>query len=221
MSKTHSNDPSKPASIMIVDDIARNIQVLASVLDKAGYRVAAAANGRQALAMIEPLSPDLVLLDIMMPEIDGFEVCRRIKASAAISHIPVILLTARTDAEDVLTGFRAGAVDYITKPFNTKELLARVRTHVLLKKARDTNGQLIADLQEALAHVRTLSGLIPVCPDCKKVRTDKGFWQQVEDFVSTQCNAAFSHGICPECLIKHYPEYASIICSTKKNTKMP
>jgi PleD family two-component response regulator len=218
MSHAQSDNPCEAASILIVDDIARNIQVLANVLDKAGYSVAAASDGRKALAMLASVLPDLVLLDVMMPGLDGFEVCRRIKASAETSRIPVILLTARTSAEDVLTGFQAGAVDYVTKPFNTKELLARVRTHIMLKKARDTRNQLIAQLRDALTRVRTLSGLFPICPHCKKVRTDQGYWQQVEEYVSTQCQAFFSHGICPECLARHYPEYvAEIRCFEKKN----
>lgn len=217
MSHLHTNEPSEPASILIMDDIARNIQVLASVLDKAGYRVAAATDGRQALAMLTSVLPDLVLLDVMMPGLDGFQVCRRIKESAEAGHVPVILLTARTAAEDLLTGFQAGAVDYVTKPFNTKELLARVRTHVMLKKARDTRKQLIAQLRDALARVRTLSVLFPICPHCKKVRTDQGYWQRVEEYVASQCQALFSHGICPECLFKHYPEYAAEIRRSEVN----
>ncbi|MEJ2037622.1 MAG: response regulator [Desulfosarcinaceae bacterium] len=198
------NNSPAPASILIVDDVSRNIQVLARVLDDDGYLVAAAASGKQALAMIPSVVPDLVLLDVMMPELDGFEVCRRIKASTQTSQIPVILLTARTDPEDILTGMKAGAVDYITKPFNRNELMARVRTHVLLKKARDKRGQLIDELRDALARVRKLSGLLPICPYCKKVRSDQGYWQRVEEYVTEQCDAYFSHSICPECVTKHY-----------------
>ena len=98
-------------------------------------------------------------------------------------------------------------MDYITKPFNKNELLARTRTHVSLKKARDKRATLITRLKEATANVRKLSGLLPICPHCKKVRNDQGFWQQVEDYVSARCDTSFSHGICPECMEKHYGQY--------------
>lgn len=199
--------PHEPASILTVDDIPANIQVLAKILDQAGYRVSAASNGEQALAMISTVVPDLVLLDVMMPGLDGFEVCRRIKSSMQTRHIPIILLTARTATEDVVTGLKAGAVDYITKPFNKSELLARTLTHIKLKKARDKREALIAQLKDALARVRKLSGLLPICPTCKKVRSDKGYWQRVDEYVSNQCDAHFSHGICPECMLEHYADF--------------
>ncbi len=203
-------------SILLVDDTARNIQVLAAVLDKAGYKIAAASNGQQALDMIEGVAPDLILLDVMMPGMDGFEVCRKIKKSAAMPDIPVIMLTARTAPEDVSTGFQAGAVDYVTKPFNTKELLARVRNHVRLKIARDTRSRQIAELKAHMSQIHALSGLLPICSHCKKIRSDEGYWQQLEVYISDHSDAEFTHGICPECINTHYPEYKAELDSNPR-----
>jgi signal transduction histidine kinase len=113
-----------------VDDIARNVQVLGSILSENGFGVSVASSGEGALNAIKEQKPDVMLLDIQMPDMDGFEVCRRLKADAATRDIPVIFLTARTETDDIVRGFELGAVDYITKPFISQELLARVRTHL-------------------------------------------------------------------------------------------
>lgn len=123
--------------ILVVDDVPQNLQVLRTALQKEGYRIAAANNGQVALRFLQKEIPDLILLDVMMPEINGFEVCRQIKSQPAFESVSVIFLTARTEVEDVIAGFDAGGVDYITKPFNMAELLMRVKTHIELKQARD------------------------------------------------------------------------------------
>ena len=123
--------------ILIVDDVPENLQVLASYLSGAGYEVLPATSGAKALNSARLRQPDLILLDVSMPELDGFEVCRCLKNIPELSSIPVLFITARTDIEDVVSGFGVGGVDYITKPFNAIELLARVRTHLELKNARD------------------------------------------------------------------------------------
>ncbi|UCH92696.1 MAG: hybrid sensor histidine kinase/response regulator [Candidatus Aminicenantes bacterium] len=129
--------------IFIVEDVPRNLQVLFHILKKGEYRIAAASNGCQALDMIPAAQPDLVLLDIMMPEMDGFEVCRQLKKNPVTADIPIIFLTAKADITDVVKGFEIGAVDYVTKPFNPAELLARVKIHLELKFARETLKDLI------------------------------------------------------------------------------
>ena len=123
--------------ILIVDDVPENLQVLASYLAGAGYEVLPATSGSKALNFARVRMPDLILLDVSMPEMDGFEVCRCLKNMPDLNSIPVLFITARTDTEDVLRGFNVGGVDYITKPFNSTELLARVHTHLELKNARD------------------------------------------------------------------------------------
>jgi len=116
--------------ILIVDDTIENIQVLGTVLRQQEYKINVAQNGMQALQVLEKVRPDLILLDIMMPELDGFETCKRLKENPGTADIPVIFLTAKTETEDIVHGFELGAVDYVTKPFNATELLARVKTHL-------------------------------------------------------------------------------------------
>ena len=141
---TDKNTPAhqKPL-IFIVEDVPRNLQVLFHILKKEEYRIAAASNGRQALDMIPEARPDLVLLDIMMPEMDGFEVCRQLKKNPKAADIPIIFLTAKAESTDIIKGFELGAVDYVTKPFNPAELLARVKTHLELKFSKEKLNDLI------------------------------------------------------------------------------
>jgi len=135
--------------ILIVDDIAKNIQLLGKVLDNKGYGVVAVTNGEQAIKAAKKHEPDLILLDIMMPGKSGYEVCKELKADEKLSEIPVIFLTARSEEEDIIKGFNLGGADYVTKPFNSGELLARIETHLSLKKAQDQ----IIDQQEALQNL--------------------------------------------------------------------
>jgi CheY-like chemotaxis protein len=192
--------------LLIVDDLPRNLQVLALLLSKAGYRVSMAMEGAQAVEMMRVEAPDLVLLDVMMSGMDGLEVCRVLKADPALREIPVIFLTAKAELEDLQEGFRLGAVDYVTKPFRGGELLARVATHVSLKLALERERDLRRSLEETLAQVKTLSGLLPICARCKKIRDDSGYWNQIENFISAHSDADFTHGICPECSTALYPE---------------
>jgi len=137
--------------VLVVDDVSKNIQVLAGVLGSHNYVVSAAMNGQQALLIAEKVLPDLILLDVTMPEIDGFEVCKRLKANPSTKHIPIIFLTARTETEDIVKGFQFGAVDYVTKPFQSEELLTRVRTHIDLKIKTEelvTMNQLLSQREE-------------------------------------------------------------------------
>jgi len=124
--------------VLIVDDVPRNLQVLGSILrTEEDCQIAVATSGRQALSQAKDVRPDLILLDIMMPEMDGYEVCKRLRKDPETREIPVIFLTAKTDTESKVRGLEIGGQDYVTKPFNSAELLARVRTHLKLKKSRD------------------------------------------------------------------------------------
>lgn len=124
------------STVLIVDDVTKNLQVVGTMLRTAGYAIIVATSGAEALEGLRVQLPDLILLDLMMPVMDGLEVCRRLKADSATAQIPVIFLTASNEMEHLVAGFQAGAVDYVTKPFNAPELLARVRTHLELKHAR-------------------------------------------------------------------------------------
>jgi two-component system, sensor histidine kinase and response regulator len=125
------------AKILLVDDNPRNLQVLANALEPAGYQIVITNTGKDAIETVHKEEYDLILLDIMMPELDGFETCNQIKALPTRKHIPIIFLTAKDEVDSITKGFRCGGVDYITKPFNTEELIARVNTHIKLKQTQD------------------------------------------------------------------------------------
>lgn len=145
--------------ILIVDDTIKNLQVLGTILEREGYQINVAQNGTQAIELASKVKPDLILLDVMMPDLDGFEVCRHLKADPAVSHIPIVFLTARTETEDLIKGFELGAVDYVTKPFQATELLVRVRTHLsvhllqaALRKSLENNARLQREHEAFLRH---------------------------------------------------------------------
>ncbi len=144
--------------VLIVDDTPANIEALAATLKAAGYQISVATNGRQALDAVGRVHPDLILLDVMMPEMDGFETCRRLKGSDATRDIPVIFLTARTETEDIVRGFELGAVDYVPKPFNAPELLARVSTHLTINRLNRENERLLLSILPASVAARLKSG---------------------------------------------------------------
>lgn len=127
--------PPESMTVMIVDDTRPNVIVLQRALTNTGYNISVAFDGESALDLIPKLKPDLILLDVMMPGMNGFEVCKRLKEDPEVSDIPVIFITAMGMPKDVLTGFEAGAVDYITKPFNLQEVCVRVKTHLTLSAA--------------------------------------------------------------------------------------
>ncbi|MGE5403484.1 MAG: diguanylate cyclase [Candidatus Saccharibacteria bacterium] len=133
--------------VLIVDDSRMNLKLLSNVLSEENCDINEAMNGKQALEKSTEDPPDLILLDLVMPDMDGFEVCEKLKSSPQTSDIPVILITASNTTESIVRGFETGAVDYVTKPFNDVELRARVRTHLELKRSRDIQNQLIQKLQ--------------------------------------------------------------------------
>ncbi len=144
--------------ILVVDDTPANIQMLAAVLKEQGYQISIATNGRQALDVVQKVRPDVILLDVMMPEMDGFETCRRLKESADTRAIPIIFLTARTETEDIVKGFSLGAVDYVAKPFQPAELLARVNTHLTMDRLRRENERLLLTILPAPIAERLKAG---------------------------------------------------------------
>jgi class 3 adenylate cyclase len=144
--------------ILVVDDTPANIQTVASILKGQGYQLSVATNGKQALDVIAKIRPDLILLDVMMPELDGFETCQHIKRAEALRDIPIIFLTAKTDTTDLVKGFEMGAVDYVGKPFNAHELLARVNTHLTVDQLRRSLATKNVELARAHELVRHAFG---------------------------------------------------------------
>ncbi|MBU1566284.1 MAG: response regulator [Proteobacteria bacterium] len=205
--------PEKAPLILVVDDVAKNLEVIGNILSLEDYQISVAGDGQKAWNILQRISPDLILLDIMMPTLDGYTLCRRIKALEDKKDIPIIFITAKSNPEDLVKGFEVGAVDYITKPFNAAELSVRVKTHISLYRTKKRNQLLIDELRQALCQVKKLTGLLPICSGCKKIRDDDGYWNKVEAYISAHADVRFSHGICPDCVRKQYPDLADKILS--------
>jgi sigma-B regulation protein RsbU (phosphoserine phosphatase) len=182
---TIANKNQKPR-LLIVDDEAINIKILVDLFQD-DFNILIAKNGPKAIkiALMEP-PPDIILLDVQMPEMDGYEVCKILKFEPRLMPVPVIFLTSLSHIDDKVQGFDLGAVDYVCKPFNPRELTARVNVHVELKIAKD--------------EIQTLRGILPVCSYCKKIRDDNGSWGHMEEYISERTEANFSHGYCPDCM---------------------
>jgi signal transduction histidine kinase len=171
---------SQAQTILIVDDTPANLTVLSTMLTQHGYRVRPAINGQLALASVSRQPPDLILLDIKMPEMDGYEVCARLKADEKTRDIPILFISALDDIQDKVKAFQVGGVDYITKPFHVEEVLARVRAHITLQDQRRRIAQL-NDLKDELLRI--------VSHDLKNpISTILGYAQLMQDEgVSTHC----------------------------------
>lgn len=180
------------------DPVARHL--LDHILRQWGYDPVVTADGLAAWeALQQSEGPCLAILDWMMPRMDGVEVCCRVRASPITELTYILLVTARGEKEDIVTGLEAGANDYVTKPFNRDELRARVGVGVRVLGLQKALADRVRELESALAEVRQLQGILPICCYCKKVRTDAQYWQQVEEYIAEHAAVGFSHGICPEC----------------------
>ena len=205
--------------ILIVDDSPDQQVLLRAILGKAGHTdLLSADSAKAAFPMLDmdgqepPTHIDLILMDILMPEMNGVETCRQIKSRPHLRDIPIIMVTAKSDLSNLQAAFAAGAIDFITKPVSSVELLARASSALALKKEMDCRkareGELRRsndELRKALREVKVLRGLIPICASCKKIRNDRGFWQQLEEYIGEHSKAEFSHGICQPCVKKLYP----------------
>ena len=156
--------PNSNFKILIVDDVSKNIQILGNILSQEEFQIAWAQSGEEALSLVKVQEFHLILLDIMMPEMNGYEVCEKLKAVPATANIPVIFLTAKADMDSIIKGFDIGGQDYITKPFNAKELLARVHTHILLreqqKELMEANNVLEAKVAERTKELNEANKLL-------------------------------------------------------------
>ena len=186
--------------ILIADDDATLRHGLGTQLQRWGYETVMCADGDTARAALQQDPVPLVaILDRSMPGVDGLTLCHEIRNSPRLSTTYVILLTAQDSREDVMTGLGGGADEYITKPFDWQMLRARVAIGVRIAALQQTLAQRVAELQQALANVKRLSGLVPICSYCKRVRNDSDYWQQLESYLAEHSEAEFSHGICPGC----------------------
>jgi sigma-B regulation protein RsbU (phosphoserine phosphatase) len=194
--------------ILVADDDRTGVTLLAGWLERRGLEVVTAHDGIEALHVIERDEELAVaILDWEMPGIDGPELCRRIRQNADRASMYVILLTGRDARTDIVAGLDAGADDYLIKPFDLDELRARVDVGVRVVSLQDKLAERVIELQDALSKVKQLSGLLPICSYCKRIRSDGNYWEQLESYISEHTDAQFSHGICPPCAKKAMAEF--------------
>jgi len=187
-------------TVLVADDHDVNRKLLHAIFSKAGYEVVQATNGTEALSILkDATSPMVGLIDWEMPEMEGVEVCRQARALNPNTPLFLIVVTVRDSKQDVVVGLEAGANDYVTKPFDQTELLARVKIGTQMVELQQSLTQHVNELKEALANVKQLSGLLPICSYCKKIRDDQNYWERVEGYVTKHSEAKFSHSICPQC----------------------
>lgn len=191
--------------VVIVDDVLDNVRILHHALKDDGYSFAVARSGAELFSLVETRKPTLVLLDVMLPDMDGFEIMAKLREDERCKDVPVIFVTARNESEDRLRGLALGGVDYVAKPFSAPEIRARVSTHVSLRRALESERRLVEELRSALERVKKLEGIIPICARCKSVRTDNGYWKQVESYLGEYTGIIFSHGLCPDCARVLFP----------------
>jgi DNA-binding response OmpR family regulator len=171
------NDSSRPL-ILVVDDTPRVRQAITYILSKKDYEVSTAGNAIETVNLISERLPDLILLDVMMPEVDGFQLCKKLKTTPATENIPVIFLTAKNAPSDIAKGLETGAVDYIKKPYNSEELLLRIALHLKLKKSKDNELANLARLKSLFGKVKELS----YCETCEKL-VDKDYLKEIEEYI--------------------------------------
>lgn len=193
-------------NILVAEDDPVTRRILESTLGRLGWDVITAADGTAAWRALETLegknAPELVLLDWMMPGMDGIEICRKLRTTPGFELMYIILLTSRSEKEDLAMGLTAGANDYITKPFHPAELESRVRVGQRMVRLQTSLAVRIKELEEALSEVKRLQGLLPICSYCKKVRNEENYWQQVESYLSSHSEVKLTHGVCPDCYTK-------------------
>ena len=207
-------------SILIVDDFEEQRELLAATLQQAGYRsLVFAESAEEALKRLgvgSTTSPadrvDIVLMDLHMPGMDGLEACRCIRSEERFEHLPVIVVTAKTDASDLIAAYTAGATDYIRKPVIPAELVARVSMAMSLKEEYDNREERERELDakakelgRTVHELKTLRGTLCLCAKCKRVRTTGGLWQRLEDYLEEKLNAKVTSGVCTRCASERDP----------------
>jgi DNA-binding response OmpR family regulator len=195
--------------ILTADDDAMLRHGLSVQLGRWGYEPVVCANGEEARAALRsPAPPSMAILDRSMPGAGGIELCAEIRADASLRSMYVILLTAHDTRDDILHGLDGGADEYLTKPLDWDMLRARLRTGARIMNLQRDLALRVAELQQALTSVKQLSGLLPMCAYCKRIRDDGDYWQQLETYLSQHSEAEFSHGICPPCLEQVSKDFA-------------
>lgn len=193
----------RPTTVLIADDDKLTLNVLNDTLTRAGYDVLTATDGEQAWKKLQQSNASLAVLDWIMPGMEGPEICQRAAREPKMANRYFILLTGKSKTEDLVAGLQSGASDYLRKPFDEAELLARVEVGVRFIELQRKLAERVEEMEKALATVRRLEGLLPICSYCKRIRNEQDYWERVDNYISQHANVRFSHNICPECYEKH------------------
>jgi len=193
----------RPVTVLIADDDKLTLNVVNDVLARAGYDVLTATDGDLAWKKLQQSNAQLAILDWVMPGMEGIEICRRAQNEPKLSNRYFILLTGKDTTEDLVAGLQSGASDYLRKPFDEAELLARVEVGIRFIELERKLAERVDELETALAQVKRLEGLLPICSYCKRIRNEQDYWERVDNYISQHANVRFSHNICPECYDKY------------------
>ena len=198
-----SEETAPELNVLVVDDDRHFLKFIETHLVRdRQLKIALENDSLAALKLTESAPPDIVITDWMMPHLDGLELTRRIREIASLEYVYIILLTAKTERKDVVAGLAAGADDYIVKPFHYEELMARIRAGGRVVRTQRELQRTNRELKAALSQIKTLKGLLPICMDCKKIRDDKDYWREIDEYIAQATDAEFSQGLCPECMKK-------------------
>jgi len=194
---------SKPTRILVAEDHYVSRHLLERNLQNWGFEVVTAEDGEAAAEILaSPDAPSIAILDWMMPRMDGVEVCQRVRENLNHPYIYLLMLTAKSQKDEIAAGLDAGADDYVIKPFDPDELRARLQVGQRVVELERTLDKRVKDLEAALNDVKRLKTLLPICMYCKSVRDDQDYWRQIDEYIYTETGTDFSHGVCPACLEK-------------------
>jgi DNA-binding response OmpR family regulator len=199
--------------VLIADDGLTIRRLLETYLTKWGYQVVSVSDGNEAWKELQnPDAPRLVILDWLMPGMDGVDVCRKVRQLAHGNLFYIIIFTSLEDKKDLVTALEAGADDFIIKNFDKDELQARVKVGERVASLKSELDRRVRELEDSMAHVKLLQGILPICMHCHQIRDDKEVWKRLDEYIAEHTDVMLSHGLCPECYEKHYPDFY-------KNTK--
>ena len=192
--------------ILIVDDDPDVLAASERLVKALGYQVSKASSGNECKQILKKTIPDLILLDVMLPDMNGRDLCRDIKSDPKLAGIFIVLTSGmKTSSQDQADGLELGADGYIARPVSNREFKARVTAMVRILVAERERDRLIVDLKAALSKVKQLSGLLPFCSYCRKIRNDKGYWDQIEQYIQEYSDAELGESICPKCANTYFP----------------
>ncbi len=212
------------AEVLVVDDHSENLLLMERILERPGLTLVKARSGPEALEKVQGHDIAIAVLDVQMPIMDGFELASKLRGLESFKSTPIIFVTAMSRQEKyVFKGYESGAVDYLFKPIEPEIIRSKVsvflemhRQRRLIEEQSALLAAKLAALEDALEHIKILRGILPICAQCKRIRNDKGYWEQVEHYICQHSEAGFSHGICPDCLRKDYPELADEVLNGDK-----